>query len=264
MGKSSMGESAESEEQRKSSESTLVLSGEVFLGLTVLQKNGLDLKIFSQLLTEDGDYRAQRIISILNEPVSKYWKIIMEWEDFYLKYFNISVNLKEVVIPELPKNWRSHLRLLIIVPAISVDRVIKTQRKHFKVEMVVSGPPAQLSNVISKSGPYALWTIESSEPLRKLRQKSAEWAMENNISGPTLQERLIYGFKYWDETGTHIDRKHCTCCSSSRFANGFMPFVSADEDGEGITITQDSDTASYPVYGHREMHREMHRETSHF
>ena len=229
-----------------------LIPNDLVLGLDVLQENGLSLKMFRKLTKVGGDEKARRIIAILNEPVSKYYRLIKEWEDFYLKHFNAPIDLKNVVIPEPP---RQEKRLLIIVPAISVDRVIKAQQKHFKVRMEVSGPPAKLKNVHANHGPYAIWVAESRETFLKLRNKSANWATENNFEGVTLQERLLHDFKYWDETGQHLDVECMTLCGGSRFANGLVPFVNYEEKENEVLISQNSENTSYPIYGHRQIFR---------
>ena len=228
------------------------ISKDLVLGLAVLKENGLAPKMFRKLTKAGGDEKAQRIIAILNEPVSKYCKLIKEWEDFYLKYFDVSIDLKSIEIPEPP---RQEKRLLIIVPAISVDRVIKAQRKHFKVKMEVSGPPAKLKNVHAHHGPYAIWVAESRETFLKLRNKSADWATENNFEGVTLQERLLHDFKYWDESSHHLDIECMTLCSGSRFANGLVPFVSYEEKENEVLITQNGESIAYPIFGHRQIFR---------
>ncbi|MFZ4632076.1 MAG: hypothetical protein ACOYL8_02615 [Patescibacteria group bacterium] len=230
-----------------------IIPKEFFLGIEVLERNGLSLKNFRRLTKSGGDDKAKRIIEILNEPVSKYHQLIKEWEEFYLKYFNIKIDLKKIEIPAPPKQEK---RLLIIVPALSVDRVIKSKRKHYSVVMALSGPPAKLSNEITHHAPYAAWVAESINPHRKMRGTSALWAKENNVSGETLLERLLHDFKYWDETGKHLDHNYLTICSSSRFANGFVPLVAFDQDNiEGIIITQCEENKKHPHLGHRQVFR---------
>ncbi len=230
-----------------------IIPKEFFLGIEVLERNGLTLKTFRRLTKSGGDDKARRIIEILNEPVSKYHKFIKEWEDFYLKYFNIKIDLKKMVIPEPP---RQEKRLLIIVPALSVDRVIKAQRKHYNVEMAVTGKEGKLRNTINHHEPYPVWVAESVNPHRKLRGKSAIWAEENNFSGETILERLLHGFKYWDESGKHLDHNYLTMCTSSRFANGFVPLVASNpEETGGIVITQGAVNKIHPRLGYRETFR---------
>jgi hypothetical protein len=228
------------------------ISKDLVLGLQVLQENGLALKMFRRLTKDGGDEKAQRIIAILNEPVSKYYKLIKEWEDFYLKYFNVSIDLKNINIPESP---RQEKRLLVIVPAISVDRVIKAQQKYFKVRMAVSGPPAKLKNIHAHHGPYGIWVADSRETFLKLRNRSANWAIETNFEGVTLQERLLHDFKYWDESGYHLDIECMTLCAGSRFANGLVPFVNYEEKENEVLISQNGEDAAYPIFGHRQIFR---------
>jgi len=234
--------------------SNRVIPKEFFLGIEILEKNGMDLKAFRRLTKRGGDDKARRIIEILNEPVSSYYEKIKSWEDFYLKYFNLPIDLQNIKIPEKPKE---EVDLLIVVPAISVDRVIKAMRKHFNVIMVVTGAEGKLHNMVSYHGPYAAWATMNRNPYRKLRGKSAVWAEENKISGETLLERLLQGFKYWDEKNEHLDHNYLTICSSSRFANGSVPLVTANlEKGvDGIVITQGGIKTIHPNLGHREITR---------
>lgn len=239
--------------------SKVIIPVEVYLGLAVLQRNGLDLASFNQLLNEDGDYRAQRIKSILSEPVSKYCKLVTDWEEFYSEYFKVSIDLKGVAIPEKPKHLRRfNLRLLIIVPAISVDRVMKQMNKHFPIKMEVSGEKGKMSNVHDRHECYAIWVIDTREPLKEFIGKSAKWASENKFVGETFQEHLLHDFKYWVENKKHLDNKTMTICCGSRLANGLIPIVNCrknDKNEEEILVTQNNEEANYPVYGLREIFR---------
>ncbi len=231
-----------------------VIPKEFFLGIEILEKNGLDLKTFRRLTKRGGDDKARRIVEILNKPVSKYYEEIKSWEVFYLKYFNLPIDLQSISIPEKPKG---EVGLLVIVPAISVDRVIRVMRKHFNVVMAVTGKEGKLHNTINYHGPYAGWTTMNKNPHRRLRGKFAIQAEENNLSGETLLERLIQGFKYWDGKKENLDENYLTICSSSQFANGGVPLVGTNPEKGigGIIITQRTANTPHPRLGFREITR---------
>jgi len=216
-----------------------------------LDEFGISRKMLDNLEKPGGPEKIKRILEILNEPVNRYASLITEWEEFYLKYFDIKTNLKDVIIPEITGQGQPK-RLVIIIPIISVNKVIKSLKKQFKVVMEVSGPPAKLKDERNSHKPYAIWVAKSQEPHRKLRSKSADWAKEQNFSGETLLERLLHGFKYWDETGRHLDETFMTVCTGSRYFNGFVPIVSSAENE--ISIGQNGTNVSLPVLGLREIY----------
>jgi len=50
----------------------------------------------------------------------------------------------------------------------------------------------------------------------------------------TLLERLVYEYKYYSETKSHLDIDNITLCSGSRRSNGYVPYV--DWRGGGLLV----------------------------
>jgi len=58
-----------------------------------------------------------------------------------------------------------------------------------------------------------------------LKNLSANDLGRRNIAGITLEERLVYELKYFEETGNHLDIKNWTLCAGSCYSDGFVPGV---------------------------------------
>src|SRR3989344_1892586 len=146
---------------------------------------------------------------------------IESWKAFYRKFFNFTVDLTNVQVPERIEGFD---RLIIIAKGLSINQVYETGKKNFSSWKWCDGDiESQMQD--SERGmveTYTLWVRNEQEADKDLLGKSAE-DIENPQDTETLLERLLHGFKYWSETREHLDRKTYTLCASSRCSDGFVP-----------------------------------------
>lgn len=156
--------------------------------------------------------------------VGDYSQLLTDWQDFYREVFGIEADFSGVVIPEKPEGFD---RLLIIDDRMTPDRAYGMCAGTFPSwkwtdrdlnEVVTSDRTAE-------NGAYAIWMRDRVEADEELKNLSANQLKERNISGITLEERLIYELKYFKETGKHLDIKNVTLCSGSRYDAGSVPDV---------------------------------------
>jgi len=150
-----------------------------------------------------------------------------EWRGFYWKYFNILIGLQHIRVPLQQDGFN---RLVIVAPSISINALVAAQRKFYRVyqasnenfdAMAVHNDRGDKPN----AKPYAIWVRDKKNPDKKYR--GANRSQKDKVFGETLRERILHGFKYWDETQSHLDAKSGTLCIGSRDINGDSPSVSS-------------------------------------
>jgi len=200
--------------------------GELIATFQILEKNGLTLEMLKQLREKGGEEIAKKIIALFLEKSSQeYDDLKKEWQDFYGKYFQTPFDLSAVKIPNRIKGCD---RLLIIIPGVSPNKVVLVQRGCFKTWTYTNDLDAAMVHNDREAieEPYAIWVRDTVEPDQQYRERSANWAKKNNVSGETLLERLIHGLKYWDEKKKQLDINGITLCTGSRHSTGRVPIVS--------------------------------------
>lgn len=175
--------------------------------------------------------------SVINKPGKhlrvfelRYQAAIAEWQEFYEKYFDLSIDPPGLIngsskIFNYPQvHYR---RLLPVAPGLSVLNVIDVSQNFFDVWV---GPNRiELRHISDERSagrkPYNVWTREGVEANSEYQNRSIDWLRNEKISSQTLLERLLHGLKYWDERQRHLDREGCTLCAGSQFSDGTYPVV---------------------------------------
>lgn len=81
------------------------------------------------------------------------------------------------------------------------------------------------ANPPAGGGAYAIWVRDTIEADECHKNKSADMLTQEGVKGITLMERLLLEYKYFTETGKHLDIKSVTLCSGSRGRAGSVPYV---------------------------------------
>src|SRR3989344_1015537 len=152
--------------------------------------------------------------------------ILADWSMFYLDTFGITKDFSGLIIPKKKKGFD---RLIIVAEGMTPN-VLFDKTKEFttawkyrdNLDEIVSGRKADHD--------YAVWVRERVEADEELKNLSANDLKEKNILGITLEERLLYGLKFFKETRGHLDIKNWTLCSGSRNPGGGVPFVDLFSD----------------------------------
>ncbi|MFH1867160.1 MAG: hypothetical protein ABIJ81_03730 [Patescibacteria group bacterium] len=149
--------------------------------------------------------------------------VLLEWQDLW-KEFGVSLDLSELVIPECQEGFD---RLLVIPQGIGAERVFQRCKSTFGawkytdcgLDEVV--PTNDRTNIKT----YEVWIRDRVEADKELKNMSANTLAQAKILGVTLLERLVYEWKYFKESGKHLDIQKITLCSGSRDADGNVPCV---------------------------------------
>ena len=156
-----------------------------------------------------------------------------DWQDFYRKVFDFTVDLSGVVIPSDPGGFA---RVIIVAQGVTLNRAFQACRDRFPVYCYWDDPEA----VITKNdrspanGSYAIRIRDRVEADDELKKKSAEQLADEGVPGITLLERLIAELKFDDETEKHLDIQNWTLCAGSRAAHGHVPYVYWHGDGLSV------------------------------
>lgn len=160
-----------------------------------------------------------------DDLVDEAWqKALAPWVEFYKKYFNLDLKMTKIKIPDHTEGFD---RLIIIAKGISINQVYETMQASFPSwKWCVSELEEEIQ--VSQRGEvkktYAIWARDIEGIDKDLKHISAE-KVERPMDTENLLERLIHGFKYWAETGTHLDSGTYTLCASSRYICGDVPRV---------------------------------------
>jgi len=171
---------------------------------------------------------------VVNLPISsEVAKVLENWRAFYQKFFGIEVDLSALRIPEKVEGFD---RLIVIVKGLRLNQVWNVHKERDIPRWQWWTGSLEKKMQESERGQvketYAFWVrymVEADEDLKNL---SAVEIAEQKIDTENLLERLVHGLKYFDETGKHLDVSNITLCASSRYADGDVPFVGRDSDGD--------------------------------
>ncbi len=145
--------------------------------------------------------------------------IIIGWQRFYKKFFNMRVNVR------IPEKQSGFGRLILVPKGIMANQIFEVCQKNFSCWRYTEDLDEAIKgrNDRETTQDYAIWVRDTQEADEELKNLSADTLKEKNIKGITLLERLIFELKFWDETGRHLDEKNVTLCAGSRFSDGGVP-----------------------------------------
>lgn len=182
---------------------------------------------WQNVLDRGGEMRGQiikavvdstRLLAMMNEQLGA-------WVKFYREVFGIELDLSKLTMPAHRDGFD---RLLVIAEGFSTERVYNACEQQFacwKDTGRTLDEAVPTNDRIPTNGAYAIWIRERVEADEELANKSANDLASMQIPGITLLERLVYEFKYWRETGKHLDIQNITLCSGSRNSVGGVPCV---------------------------------------
>lgn len=209
--------------------------------ITARQYRELMAAVIEQFPTDITFARAQQLIGrkrIIGEEIARILRgselptgVIAEWTAFYQKV-GIEVDLTGLVLPDYEKGLD---RLLVIPKGLTLNQFWAACQKLFGGktwsaygdDLDANVPTNDRVSTVS----YAIRVRERVEADEELKNMSANDLKKKKIASITLLERLVYGSKYFDETGQHLDRKNATLCAGSRYSDGNVPYVCLNSDG---------------------------------
>ena len=205
--------------------------------------NGNEMNVFERLfkllakismMIVDGARDAEEVVRVLQailegkrllvEAALTVEEMVAGWVKFYKDVFGMDVDLSGVKIPERKSGFD---RLIIVVPGMTPQRLFDKCKDLFSSWKYTDDNLDKIikSDRTAKDGAYAIWVRDRVEADEENRNLSANDLAKKNDSGITLEERLVYELKFFDETGNHLDVKNVTLCTGSRDSDGYVPGV---------------------------------------
>jgi hypothetical protein len=157
-------------------------------------------------------------------------KKLVDWQKFYHDEFGIAMDAASIRVPERRRGFD---RIIVVAGGLTIQQVYDKCESLFPCWKYTD---SDLDTVVSrndrdpKNGTYAVWLRDRVEADEELKNKSANNLKRKGIKGITLLERLLFGLKYFRETGKHLDIINWTLCAGSRHSDGDVPSVGLDVD----------------------------------
>ncbi len=183
-----------------------------------------------QTLLKNKKELRKKLQQVFDIPIDPFADLRRWWEEFYLKYFGLTVDFSEVFIPKKPTDGL--YQAIFVAEGLALNATIVAMRKLFKVWVYNEDLDANVTtNTRTSVKSYVVWVRVGDEPDAEYLGKSTRDADMGGEIGVTLLERLLLGLKHFTETGKHLDIKGVTFCTGSRGADGDVPDVywSADD-----------------------------------
>lgn len=187
---------------------------------------------------------AAEIRQVLAHAASGASELLTNWQNFYVDVFGLNPDFSNLRIPEKREGFD---RLIVIAQGMTPNKLyakcvelFPSWRYTDNLDLIISDRKADHD--------YAIWVRDRVEADEELKNKSANTLKEDGVVAITLEERLLYELKFFEETGKHLDISNWTLCAGSRDPNGNVPSVcwssvygnlyvdwcSPDERGGGI------------------------------
>ena len=151
-------------------------------------------------------------------------RLLRSWSKFYHRYFGIQPDFSGLMIPPRPEGFDF---LIVVLKGITSNLVYAVMSSHFQCWKSWDNLDSIKSDRDSTQT-YAIWVRNRQEADEELKNLSVNKIQEMGLKTETLPERLLHGFKFWDESHIHLDVRNITLCAGSRDSYGNVPVVNWD------------------------------------
>ncbi len=157
-------------------------------------------------------------------PSTDYSVMLADWQAFYQTFLGCGVVFSGIRIPEKRTCFD---RLIVVAKGLTPNKVFEAhQRNNIPCWRYYDNLDSAVThNDRNPTEHYVVWVRDRVEADEEHKNKSANEIQKQNIKGITLLERMIFGLKYWSETGNHLDTENITLCTGSRYGAGHLPNV---------------------------------------
>ena len=151
-----------------------------------------------------------------------YAEVRRQWEKFYQEFFDLTVDLSAVKIPDVQADFS---RLIIVAQGITLNAAMAACKKRFPTWQYSDDLDASVikNDRTAAGGAYAVWFRNRVEADEETANKSANDLDKERVKGITLLERTLMELEYFGRTDQHLDIQNVTLCSGSRYSGGLVP-----------------------------------------
>lgn len=116
---------------------------------------------------------------------------------------------------------------LVVAQGMTPQKLFDNCKESFPIWKYTGKDLDQIvvSERTAEKGAYAVLVRDRVEADKEQKNLSADKLKKQGDHQITLSERLLYEFKYFKETGKHLDIENITLCAGSRYSDGGVPSV---------------------------------------
>src|SRR3989344_5392703 len=188
----------------------------------VLQVMHDDRKFAEKLLVSPAAGRAPEKSTNVPTKPDHSLRLLRSWSKFYHRYFGIQPDFSGLMIPPRPEGFDF---LIVVLKGITSNRIVAAMRQAGIQVSLCTEDLDSIKSDRDSTQTHAIWVRNRQEADEELKNLSANKIQEMGLKTETFLERLLHGFKFWDETHTHLDLQNWTLCASSRASIGYVPNV---------------------------------------
>ena len=160
--------------------------------------------------------------------------LLKDWQLFYRKFFGLDVDFSNVRIPDRRPGFD---RLIVAAQGLTLNRVYEVMQSSFACKKYADDLDSAIQNDHNPATKhYAIWVHDGQEGEEEIKNRSGNDFQRRNVKGMTLLEGMVFGLKYWSETGKHLDVNNITLCLGSRGRCGGVPFVSWSRSSDKVSV----------------------------
>jgi len=221
-------ENERNREQEKKKSQEKLLEAKVQELLNEADKHLKDYDTKSALLIMN---QIQALLGIKTKEEKEYdentQEKIKKWQLFYKEIFNIELDTKDLIIPQLSESQKEKFKWLIIMPkGLTIDTIWNKVKEKMKTNAEIIFIDVKKSVRTTEKNSYVIWTRDTIEADPELANLSAEQIKEKGINPIMLEERLVQELFYnWKNPDKHLDLDNLTLCVGSRHPLGRVPSV---------------------------------------
>ena len=154
-------------------------------------------------------------------------KLLKEWTSFYSSVLDVHFDRERLKGFLLPRPRLDYEAVMLIPKELTLGEVFDACIEYFPIHTQYKDLNEQVINNERESQfAYAIRFSEGQEPPDKeARLLSPVKLRENHRLSMTLLERLIYGLKFFIDTGNHLDVENITVCAGSRDNCDQVPYI---------------------------------------
>ncbi|MBI2054255.1 MAG: hypothetical protein HYT36_02895 [Candidatus Staskawiczbacteria bacterium] len=149
--------------------------------------------------------------------------LLAEWQAFYKLLFNFDFDFSGLSVQKQEPDFN---RLIVVARGISPQILWQKCEELFPCHAPTTDNWENIrSDRTSEKGHYAVWVEDEPEASNELEYLSANQIKKHKIPSMTIEERLVFGIKFFAEKADHLDKTTWTLCSGSSCDCGLVPIA---------------------------------------